>query len=110
MDWVLFWAILMILPVIIRVKYIWQGNKIRRRRSSKDVSRKFMIWGTLSYLITFSRNVTIKDTFDIIFLGFGFVACIYCLTMMYIYRHPKVSLLRWLKDGVSSKEEGGWFF
>lgn len=109
-PWEIVWWILTMFTTFVRLKYFWQGNKIKRRKSAKDVSRKFMVYTHISYWIMFLHNIAIADIMDQVFWGFGIFTTAYCVVMLYRYREPRIGALRWIKDSFYSKEEGGIIF
>ena len=82
-----------------RFKYVWQGNKIRARKSSKDVSDKFIILSWVTYGVMLVHNYLREDIVDILFWFVGFFTSLYAMIMSWKYSEDhiigKVGLLRW---------------
>lgn len=82
-----------------RFKYVWQGNKVRRNKTSDDVSRKFLLLTHIIYWIAFWHNIFIGDTIDVIFWGVGIVTTFYANVMVYKYYSTKYSSVwKYIKD------------
>lgn len=73
---------------ITRVKYVWQGNKIRRRESSADVSRKFLIITLFASVIMLTYNALVLSTVNIVFWGVEICVVVYAFGCCYVY-YPK---------------------
>lgn len=100
-------ALVLILGVPVRFKYVWQGNKIRRRKSARDVSRKFYIVSWIIYVLQVIHNTNRRDWVDVVFWSVGTVTVAFCIAMCYNYWHKRMSFGRWLIDSFRDKEEGG---
>ena len=68
-----------------RVKYILQGNKIRRRNSSKDVSGGFYILTFIGYTLMLLHCINIRDWVGIVFWSVGWVTSSYCMVCVYVF-------------------------
>lgn len=96
-------AIFAILTLVIggltRIKYIWQGNKIRRRESSADVSRKFLLLTLFASLFMVSYNLMVRDLVNSIFwiIEIGVVAYAFACCYAY-YPDRKSNLLEFIWD------------
>lgn len=82
-----------------RVKYLLQGNKIRRRASSVDVSGGFYILTFVGYTLMLLHCINIKDWVGIVFWSVGWVTSSYCLVCVYFYW--KISFKEFLKKAIS---------
>jgi len=100
-------ALILILGVPVRFKYVWQGTKIRRRKSARDISRKFYITSWVIYALQVLHNLFRRDWIDVVFWGVGTFTVAFCISMCYRYWHVKMSFPRWLLDSFRGKEEGG---
>jgi len=100
-------ALILILGVPSRLKYYWQGSKIRRRESALDVSRKFYIVSWFIYALQVVHCSLNKDWVNVAFWGVGIITVGYCIRMCYRYWHVKMSFLSWVKDSFTDVEEGG---
>lgn len=78
-----------------RAKYLLQGNKIRRRLSSADVSGGFYILTFIGYTLMLLHSINIKDWVGIIFWSVGWITSTYCLICVYIFW--EVSFSKFLK-------------
>jgi len=78
----------LIVGVLTRIKYVWQGNKIRRRESSADVSRKFLILTLFASAVLVVYNALISSLVNLVFwvVEIGVVA--YAFACCYRY-YPK---------------------
>lgn len=72
-----------------RFKYVWQGNKVKRRRSSADVSRKFLLLTHLLYWVALGHNILVGDAVDVVFWSVGVVTTAYANVMVYRYYPEK---------------------
>lgn len=106
-PWEILWWFLIAYTTFIRIKYVWQGNKIRKLKSARDVSHKFMLYTHVAYWIEFAHNLNVADVKDQLFWGIGILTTAYCIFTMWQYREPKVGLKQWLKEGLSGAAEGG---
>lgn len=70
---------------ITRVKYVWQGNKIRRRESSGDVSRKFLILTLFASAVLLTYNSLIFSVVNIVFWAVEIGVVIYAFACCYRY-------------------------
>lgn len=106
MNFEIFIALLVILVgVTSRIKYIWQGSKIRRVGSTKDVSCKFLFISFVVYVLMFIHNFQTSDWVDATFWLVGMGTTFYANVMAYKYSgHKGLSYLRYI---FRSKEEGG---
>lgn len=88
-----------------RVKYIWQGSKIKRAGSTNDVSCKFLFVTHFIYWIMFAHNLNQLDWADMIFWFIGLFTTAYANIMAYRYSgHRGLDYLRYM---FGSEEEGG---
>ena len=78
-----------------RVKYLLQGNKIRRRTSSADVSGGFYILTFVGYTLMLLHCINIKDWVGIVFWSVGWITSTYCLICVFIFW--KVPFSKFLK-------------
>lgn len=107
-DW--FWLILTLILSISRIRYVWQGTKIRRRKSSRDISRKNILIAVLIYYLLLVKDFSHGDIYDIIFRGIGSFTCTFCLLMTYWYWNKGESLpnpITWVREAFTEEEEGG---
>ncbi len=90
-----------------RIKYWWAGNKIRRQKSTRDASCKFLFVTHIIYWIMFAWNFTQADLPDMIFWFIGLFTTAYANFMAYKYSgHKGLDYFRYM---FRSKEEGGLF-
>jgi len=101
--------LVVILGVPTRFKYVWQGTKIARRKSARDISRKFYIVSWVVYVVQLTHNVIRNDWVDAFFWFAGVFTVAYAIAMCYIMWHEKMTFGRWLVDSFISKEEGGFW-
>ena len=106
-PWEIFWWFLIGYTTFVRVKYVWQGNKVRRLKSATGVSHKFMLHSHAAYWIEFFHNLNIADFKDLLFWGIGIITTAYCIITLWQYREPKTSIKAWVKEGLSGALEGG---
>lgn len=106
--WEIFWWVLIGYTTFLRIKYVWQGNKIRRVKSASGVSHKFMLHTHLAYWIQFFHNLNMNDVKDQFFWGVGIVTTAYCVITLWQYREPKIDLKQWVKESLSGESEGGF--
>lgn len=99
--------LILILGVPTRFKYYWQGAKVHRRMSARDVSRKFYIVSWFIYVLQVYHNAYNQDWINTIFWFVGCFTVGYCIFRCYQYRHVKMSFWAWLKDSFTNPEEGG---
>lgn len=94
--------------IIGRFKYVWQGNKIRDRKSSKDISDKFIILSWVTYGVMLVHNYLRNDIVDILFWFVGFFTSLYAMIMAWKYSEDhtiyKIGLFKWFfnawKEGI----------
>lgn len=90
-----------------RIKYIWQGSKIKRAGSTKDVSCKFLFVTHIIYWIMFFHNLNQLDWADMIFWFVGLFTTAFANIMAYKYSgHRGFEYLRYM---FKSEEEGGFW-
>lgn len=99
--------LILILGVPSRFKYYWTGSKIRRRKSARDVSRKFYIVSWFVYVLQVIHNLINGDWVNVIFWFVGVFTVAYAIIMCYAYWHEKMSFWRWIVDSFRDAEEGG---
>lgn len=98
-------GLVLFIGVISRVKYIWQGSKIKRAGSTKDASCKFLFVSFIVYILMFIHNLQVVDWVDAIFWLVGIGTTFYANFMAYKHSgHRGFSYLRYM---FRSKEEGG---
>lgn len=101
--------LILVLGVPSRWKYAWQGNKIRRRRSARDVSRKFYLVSFVIYVLQVYHNAYRGDWVNVAFWSVGVFTVGYCIAQCYRHWHERMSFARWLLDSFTNAEEGGWW-
>jgi len=84
-----FATIALIIGALTRIKYVWQGNKIRRRESSADVSRKFLILTIFASIIMITYNALILSTVNLVFWVIEIGVVIYAFACCYKYYPDK---------------------
>lgn len=89
-------GVALVVGALTRVKYVWQGNKIRRRESSADVSRKFLILTLFASGILLTYNALISSRVNVVFWAVEIGVVIYAFLWCYRY-YP-------------GKEGGAWAF
>lgn len=99
--------LILILGVPTRFKYYWQGAKVHRRKSARDVSRKFYIVSWFIYVLQVYHNAYNKDWVNTIFWFVGCFTVGYCIFRCYQYWHVKMGFWEWVKDSFTNPEEGG---
>lgn len=105
-DYVTIVAILvLVVGAVGRIKYIWAGNKIRRAKSTKDASCKFLFITHIIYWIMFIHNFNQNDIADMIFWFVGLFTTFYANVMAYKYSGSKG--WNYFKYMFRSEEEGG---
>jgi len=102
------WLIL-VLGVPTRFKYYWQGAKVQRSKSARDVSRKFYIVSWFIYVLQVYHNAYNGDWVNTIFWTVGVFTVGYCIYMCYRHWHIKMGLWAWIVDSFTGAEEGGLF-
>ena len=100
-------ALVLILGVPVRFKYVWQGTKIRRRQSARDISRKFYLTSWVIYVLQVAHNTFQRDWVDVIFWGVGTFTVAFAIYCCYHWWHEEMSFLSWVVDSFRSKEGGG---
>lgn len=90
----IFATIALVIGAITRIKYVWQGNKIRRRESSADVSRKFLILTIFASIIMIIYNALISSTVNLVFWIIEIGVVIYAFICCYKYYPDKQMSLR----------------
>lgn len=83
----------LIIGAVTRIKYVWQGNKIRRRESSADVSRKFLILTIFASVIMIIYNALILSVVNTVFWVVEIIVVSYAFACCYIYYPNKQSNL-----------------
>ena len=101
--------LILILGVPTRFKYYWQGSRVRRTGSARDVSRKFYLVSWVVYILQVLHNFFNKDLVNVVFWSVGCFTVAYCIVMCYIYWHKKMPFWRWVLDSFQGAEEGGIF-
>jgi len=104
------WWVLIAYTTFIRMKYVWLGTKVRRRRSCQDVSTKAILHTHIEYWIMFAHNLNIADTKDQCFWAFGIFTTAFTAVMLWKYREDRSNnVLQWLWKGLRGrlKDEGG---
>lgn len=99
--------LILILGVPTRFKYYWQGSKVHRRKSARDVSRKFYIVSWFIYVLQVYHNAYRGDWVNVVFWTVGIFTVGYCIAMCYHHWHAKMTFGRWLIDSFTNLEEGG---
>lgn len=99
--------LILVLGVPVRFKYVWQGSKIRRRKSARDVSRKFYLASWVIYVLQVIHNAYRHDWVDVIFWTVGVFTVAYAIYCSYAYWHESMSFPRWIADSFRGEEEGG---
>ena len=101
--------LILILGVPTRFKYYWQGSKVRRRKSARDVSRKFYLVSWVVYVLQIIHNIFNEDWVNVAFWSVGTFTVAYCIIQCYTFWHVKMSFLDWIVDSFRGEEEGGWW-
>ena len=107
------WWVLIGYTTFIRMKYVWQGNKVRRTKSTRDVSTKAILNTHIEYWIMFAHNLNVADIKDQFFWGFGIFTTAYTVYCLWKYREDKnMKFFRWVSLGITGKlkDEGGWLW
>lgn len=102
-------TLVLVLGIPVRFKYVWQATKVHRRKSARDISRKFYITSWVIYVLQVLHNINQRDWVDIAFWGVGTFTVAFCILMCYRYWHEKMPFGKWLIDSFKGKEEGGIF-
>ena len=88
-----------------RIKYIWAGNKIRRQKSTRDASCKFLFVTHLIYWVMLVHNINQSDFADTLFWFIGLFTTAYANIMAYRYSgHRGLDYFRYM---FASEDEGG---
>ena len=104
------WWTLVVYTTFIRMKYVWLGTKVHRRKSCKDVSTKAILHTHIVYWIMFAHNLNISDVRDQFFWAFGISTTAFTVVMLWKHRENKSdNVLRWMWRGLLGKlpQEGG---
>lgn len=101
--------LILVLGVPTRFKYYWQGSKVRRRKSARDVSRKFYLVSWVVYILQVVHSAFNEDWVNVAFWSVGTFTVAYCIIQCYIFWHKKMSFLSWIVDSFQGEEEGGWW-
>ncbi|MBA7656277.1 hypothetical protein ES703_64201 [subsurface metagenome] len=98
-------GLVLLIGVTSRVKYIWQGSKIRRMGSTRDTSCKFLFVSFIVYILMFIHNLQMLDWVDAVFWLVGIGTTLYANLMAYKYSgHHGFDYFRYM---FNSEEEGG---
>lgn len=100
-------TLILVLGVPSRFKYAWQGNRVRRRKSAGDVSRKFHIVSFVIYVLQVIHNTINHDWVNVIFWSVGVFTVGYCIIMCHRYWYTTLPFWEWVIDSFQGKEEGG---
>ena len=101
--------LILVLGVPTRYKYAWQANKIRRRKSARDVSRKFYLASWFIYALQVIHNIINQDWVNVAFWFVGIFTVGYCIWACYRYWHVKMNFWAWVVDSFKDEEAGGLF-
>ena len=101
--------LILILGVPSRFKYWWQANKIMRRKSARDVSRKFYIVSFVIYVLQVYHNAYNGDWVNTIFWSVGVFTVGYCIWACFHFWHVKMGFFAWVIDSFKDEEAGGLF-
>jgi len=104
------WWVLISYTTLVRMKYVWLGTKVHRRRSCKDVSTKAILHTHIEYWIMFAHNLNIADLKDQFFWAFGIFTTAFTVVMLWEHREDKSdTALRWAWKGLRGllPQEGG---
>ena len=101
--------LILVLGVPSRFKYYWTGSKVRRRRSARDVSRKFYLISWVIYVLQVIHNLLRHDWVNVAFWLVGVFTVAYAIAMCYRYWHEEMPFRRWVVDSFRDPEEGGLF-
>lgn len=102
-------CLILILGVPSRFKYYWQGAKIRRRKSARDISRKFYLVSWVIYALQVIHNLYNQDWVNVVFWSVGIFTVGYCIYECYRYWHVKMPFCWWVLDSFRDAEAGGLF-
>ena len=100
-------TLVLVVGAVGRVKYIWAGRKIKRNKSTKDASCKFLFVTHIIYWIMFAWNYSQSDMVDMIFWFVGLFTTAYANIMA--YRYSGYRGLDYLRYMFASEEEGGFW-
>lgn len=99
-------TLVLLVGVVGRWKYVFAANKIRRQKSTKDASCKFLFVTHIIYWIMFAHNLNQLDWADMIFWFIGLFTTAYANVIAYRYSgHKGLDYIRYM----FSEEEGGIF-
>jgi len=101
--------LILILGVPSRFKYYWQGACVRRRKSARDISRKFYLVSWIIYVLQVIHNTINGDWVNVAFWSVGIFTVSYCVGACFYYWHEKMSFWRWVLDSFTNSEDGGLF-
>ena len=101
--------LVLILGVPTRFKYYWQGSKVARRKSARDVSRKFYLVSWVVYVLQVAHCAFQGDWINVVFWAVGVFTVGYCIVQCYRFWHVKMPFWRWVLDSFQGPEEGGLF-
>lgn len=107
------WWILICYTTFVRMKYVWLGTKVKRRKSCGDVSTKAILHTHVEYWIMFAHNLNIADFKDQFFWGFGIFTTAFTVVALWLYREDKSdNVWQWVWRGLRGrlKDEGGLFW
>jgi len=97
--------LVIIIGVTSRIKYIWAGGKIKRQKSTKDASCKFLFISFIVYVLMLIHNFQISDWVDAVFWLVGTGTTAYANLMAYKYSgHHGLDYFNYM---FRSEEEGG---
>ena len=102
-------TLILVLGVPVRFKYVWQGTKIGRRKSARDVSRKFYLASWVIYVLQVIHCSIRGDVVNIIFWSVGTFTVAFCIIQCYRYWHVKMPFGKWVVDSFKGEEEGSWW-
>lgn len=98
-------ALVITVGAISRIKYVWVGNKIRRQKSTRDASCKFLFITHIIYWIMLIHNINQVDLADAVFWFIGLFTTAYANIMAYRYSERRG--LDYLRYMFRSEAEGG---
>lgn len=101
--------LILILGVPTRFKYAWQALKVQRRRSARDVSRKFYLVSWIVYVLQVLHNIFNQDWVNVAFWSVGTFTVAYCIAMCKVHWHEDMGFWEWVVDSFTNPEEGGLF-
>ena len=100
-------GLVLLIGVTSRVKYVWQGAKIKRMGSTKDTSCKFLFVSFIVYIIMFTHNLQMLDWIDAVFWLVGIGTTLYANLMA--YRYSGYRGWDYFRYMFASEEEGGFW-